>query len=76
VAYEIVLLLDSNLGREHAIRTMIGNHSLLELAMSGGDAQLSYAAERAPADIQIIQLEANRAYFTVLNGFGMDSSVA
>jgi hypothetical protein len=76
VAYEIVLLLDLKLGREHALGSMIGNHSLLELAMSGGDAQLYYAAGRAPADILIIQLEANRAYFTVLNGFGIDSSVA
>jgi hypothetical protein len=71
VAYEIVLLLDSKLGREHALGTMIGNHSLLELALSIGDAQLSYAAGRTPADVQVIQLEANRAYFTVRSGFGI-----
>ena len=59
VAYEIVLLLDSNIRREHALGSMIGNHSLLERAMKSGDAQLSYAAERAPADIRIIQIEEN-----------------
>jgi hypothetical protein len=71
VAYEIDLMFDSKLGREHALGSMIGDQSLLELAMSIGDAQLSYAAEGAPADIQIIQLEANRAYFTVRSGFGI-----
>jgi hypothetical protein len=76
VAYEIVLLLDSKIGREHTLGSMIGDHSLLELAMSSGDARLSYAAQSAPADIQIIQLETNRAYFTVLKGFGIDSIVA
>jgi hypothetical protein len=74
--YEIDVLLDSKLGRERALGCMIGDHSLFKRAMSCGHAQLAYAAEGAPADIQITQLEANRAYFTVHSGFGIDSREA
>ena len=71
VAYEIVVLLGSKLGRKDAFGSMIANHSLLERAMKSGDSQLAYAAERAPADIQILLIEENRAYFRVLSGFGI-----
>jgi hypothetical protein len=71
VAYEIDVLLNPVLMHADALGSMVGDHSVIEHAMSSGDAQLRYAAERAPADIRIIQLEANQAYFTVLSRFGI-----
>jgi hypothetical protein len=37
----------------------------------GNFARGSYALEKAPADIRIMQLEPNRAYFTLLSRFGI-----
>jgi hypothetical protein len=71
VGYEIDVLFNSELTRAGALGSMVGNPGVLKRAMTSGSARLLYAMEREPADIRVIQVQANRAYFTVLSPFGI-----
>ena len=70
VAYEIDILSNSELMHTSALGCMVGNHSVLEHGMRSG-AELRYAAESAPLDIEILQIESNRAFFKVLTPVGL-----
>jgi hypothetical protein len=65
VVYEIDILSNPELMHTSALGCMVGNHSVLEHGMRSG-AGLKYAAESAPLDIEILQVESNRAFFKVL----------
>jgi hypothetical protein len=65
VVYEIDILSNPELMHTSALGCMVGNHRVLEHGMRSG-AGLKYAAESAPLDIEILQVESNRAFFKVL----------
>jgi hypothetical protein len=71
VAYEIDVLFNPELMHAGAYGCMVGNDSALQRALRSGGPRLSYGMETAPAAIQIMQLEPNRAFFRVLTRIGI-----
>jgi hypothetical protein len=71
VTYEIDVLFNPELMHASAYGCMVGNDSALQRALRSGGARLSYGMEISPAAIRIMQLERNRAFFSVLTPIGI-----